>query len=86
MTTPVRRYRIGDAITVPGDFCPGCMDRMEPTSGLIVGHVKDGDQSDLFGDTPGPFYTVLVDHEHNADGRLVYGETELAHPVREETQ
>jgi hypothetical protein len=76
--TDARAYQIGDAVTVPDDFCPGCMARTGPMGGLVVGYVNDGEQSNLFGDTPGPFYTVSVDHEHNSNGSLVYAESELA--------
>jgi hypothetical protein len=77
-TEIIRAFVIGDAVNVPGDFCPGCMSRMDPTSGLIVDYVNDGDQHHLFGDNPGPFYTVNIDHEHNAGGHLVYAENELS--------
>jgi hypothetical protein len=77
-TEITRTFIIGAAVTVPSDFCVGCMSRMGPTSGLIVGYVDDGDQHHLFGDNPGPFYTVNIDHEHNAGGSLVYAENELA--------
>lgn len=72
-----RRYGIGAAVTMASVFCPGCMDYTGPMTGTVVGFVRNGDQSALYGDDPGPFYVVDVDHVHNAGGRLVYPEGEL---------
>jgi hypothetical protein len=73
-----RTYQVGDAVTVPDDFCPGCMDRIgKGITGVITGHEAT---SLLENDgIPGPYYTVAIDHEHNGtDGDLVYAESELA--------
>lgn len=72
-------FNIGDAVIVPVDYCPGCGDRLdaEPT-GLVMRVVPDGDVHwKLAEEHPGPYYSVLIDHEHNADGGLVYAEREL---------
>ena len=75
--TPAPRYPIGDRVTVPDDFCPGCMTRTGLMTGQIVEYQSPGDVSALM-DLPGPYYLVSVDHDHNANGRLVYAESELS--------
>lgn len=73
------RFNIGDAVIVPEDYCPGCGSRVGLLSGLVTG--RETQPSALFGDDPGPFYTVLVDHKHNGTGHLVYSERELLAPT-----
>jgi hypothetical protein len=75
-TEITRAFTIGDAVTVPSDFCPGCMERIgDGVTGLITGYEAT---SLLENDgIPGPFYSVRIDHEHNGASGLVYAEQEL---------
>jgi hypothetical protein len=72
-------FQIGDAVCVPGGFCPGCMDYTpESMAGLITGTEPDQNVHWMLAEEhPGPYYTVLVDHVHNGTGNLVYAEAEL---------
>lgn len=70
-------YCPGDAVVVPSDYCPGCGGHTGLMSGIIRG-TEDQPHWKLEEEHPGPYYSVLIDHKHNAEGRLVYAERELA--------
>lgn len=77
-------FRVGDAVRVPSDYCPGCGGRTGPMSGLVTG-VETRPHDQLADEHPGPYFTVLVDHLHNGGGHLVYAACELrvAHVITE---
>lgn len=69
-------FAVGDVVIVPDDYCPGCDGRLNGVTGLVTGTVTDPHWK-LADEHSGPYYTVLVDHRHSADGNLVYAAGEL---------
>lgn len=74
-TDTTRRFTLGETVRIPKEKCPCCGNHHGITdwTGTVKEHVPDGQQSNLFGDQPGPFYLVGME-----DGNLVYAERELA--------
>jgi hypothetical protein len=72
----MRKFGLGDVVTVPDDLCPGCGGHTGELLGRIVGFEGTSKLED--DGHVGPFYVVEVDHLHNNNGRLVYAEAELS--------
>jgi hypothetical protein len=73
-------FTIGDAVFLPNDFCPGCGDNIgDQVTGLITATIPDDDVHwKLAEEHPGPYYRVLIDHDHAGPSNgLVYAAGEL---------